>query len=407
MLPLVRSMLPSCATVEALELNKVVIPVDVTNKTETEQKCKIGVRFAKLLLAVAIETADAVIQNQYRSFDPLVKNFGCQISAVDMCELFSNANLDDLCQEAVQVKAYATIKLQELGSTIPKCGRVPRLAGIRSLEEFLIQKAKVDLQVSPTMSRLLRMRILCIVNDNKRINDREVPLTNIESLVQRLGEVTGKVKARFTSILTPLVQGLQAEESMQAAVYIRQKGLGIANADRRDLVCRALQLERKSAVKYNCPQTPIVSVPLLFNTEAALTTYTGLVCVKNKLTICGEPIVGAVAKKIFLQMPGGIPVKDVSARSSREPIMVIEGYMKEPKGIKARILACGLTTIILANCASKIVTQYAGGASKDPLTDIEAENEVQRYASSDFDTARSILELDHFYCSSLEMEAKK
>ncbi len=400
MLPLIRSLLPSEGSLEANELNKQTVSLNVgENKNIKDAKCHLNLRIAKILLVVAQETADALLDLRYKDFDPLVKNFGCQINALEINTL-CRINHEELCAEALSIKAYTEEKLQKLGNKVRGTPGVlaSPLDGVTSLSDFLITKAKVDLTITAAMARLVRMRLLCIVNCNKKIDGREVPQTCAELLY---GKISRRLPPNVKPILKLIVGGLQAEESLIACRFIRQQAERIPDGLRRDLVMRSLMAERFSTVRHFGIQTPIISLALMHNTEAAISSFRGIICVKNKLQICNEPIVGALAKRVFIKMPEGEPL-DVVNLPDEEPIIVIEGYIDNNTNLQRRIMEVGLMNIINANCA--VLPQYASGASKAPLEDKEACLDVQRFASCDFDEARKVIEIDHIYAASLREE---
>ncbi len=379
MLPLICSTLPASNTLEAIELNK---------RTLTQQKCPLNMRIGILLLRVAEETANAVIDLRYKAFDPLVKNFGCQINAREIAEICRGSH-DALCDEAQRIKQYVEQKAQIINELSVK---PPQIGQTKSLADYLIKQAGITLEISAKMARLVRMRMLCIVNTNIEKEGREIPKTCIELLASK---ITPALQPKI--IVKLIVGGIQAEESRLAASYVQTKAVQMP-----DTLQRSLTLMRSSCVITNPKtDTAIVSLPLMHNTEAALASFNGIICVKNKLQLCEKAIEGALEKKVFIKMPEAQAIKPI-AIADEEPIIVIEGYIDNETNLLARIAEFGLLNIVKANCA--ILPQFASGASKEPLEDEEAQSDVVRYASLDFDAARNILEIDHIYCASFKEE---
>lgn len=396
MLPLICSMLPPANSLEAKELDRRCVYLG-QSKTETNAKCDLNIRIAKIFLCIAQETASAILDARYKDFDPIVKNFGCQISAVEINELLSDER-DALCDEANRINKFVEEKKLELAPRKP-----PELKGSRSLADYLITNAKLDMLISPKMARLVRMRLLCIVNRDIEKEGKAVPQTDVELLCAKLGTKRATSKQNLKSVVELIVGGLQAEESKNAVYYIRQRGALLFDAIRRPLVAQALTLDRLSRVKNGSQytQTPIMSVPLLHNTEAAIGSYRGIVCVKNKLKIADRVIEGALAKKAFIRMPEQ-QLADIKTLADDEPLIVIEGYINNQTDLKNRIMQVGLMNIIRASCAP--LPQYASGSCKDPIQDPQAAEDVQRFNSKDFQEARDLIEIDHIYCASIKEE---
>jgi hypothetical protein len=396
MLPLICSMLPPANSLEAKELDRRCVYLG-QSKAETNAKCDLNIRIAKILLCVAQEAANAILDARYKDFDPIVKNFGCQISAIELNEILSNER-DALCDEAARINTFVQEKKLALAPRRP-----PELGKARSLEDYLITNAKLDMLLSPKMARLVRMRLLCIVNKDVEKEGKAVPQTDVELLCAKLGTKRATSKQNIKSVIELIVGGLQAEESKNAVCYIRQRGVLLFDNIRRPLVVQALTLERLSRVKNGSQytQTPIMSVPLLHNTEAAIGSYRGIVCVKNKLKIADRVIEGALVKKAFIRMPEQQLV-DIANLADDEPLIVIEGYINNQTDLKNRVIQVGLMNIVRAGCAQ--LPQYASGSSKDPIQDPLAADDIQRFASKDFQEARDLIEIDHIYCASIGEE---
>ncbi len=391
---LIRSLLPSEGTLEANEINRRCLMLP-----DTAKQGAVRLRVAEVLLRVLVETVDAVIDCRYGAFDPLVKNFGCQINAREISSICKRSTRESLVVEALRIKKC----IQSMDAII-----MPELDGETSFADYLISKAKIGLQIAPEIARLVRMRLLCIVNSNivKQSPDGpvEVPITQVSLLASYA--VSDKTATK--PIIELIVNGLQAEEAQCAATYIRRCALTIPQP-RGAYIERALVEARLSKVKEDGQkrviQTAIVSLPLMHNTEAVFRSYQGIVCVKNKLRLLDQPIPDALPKMLFLQMPGATPV-DPRSLSSEEPVIVIKGFIDNNTKLKEAIceeggdnMEEGLINILNANCAR--YWQFASGASADPLCDKEAQNEVVRFKSVDFERAYRCVRIDHIYCLSL------
>jgi len=392
----VQALLPSEGSLEATHLNRLTVAKPGRKKGQLKIAA-LNAHIAKLLLVIAQETAEAILTHRYKSFDALVKNFGCQITAAEVYALFQTSLKENLLDEAKRVQSYAIEKL----TSISQENEIVDSQGINSLREYLEEKIHLKLDVSPQMARLSRLRMLCIINSHREVDGKELPHTDLGLLVQKAPH------KQMKEALNPIIGGLQGEESRHAVLYIRQVADRCLpkNSVRRPLVLSALQLERAS--KSYGKKTPIVSVPLLYNTEAALASIThGIICIKNKLTFCGRPISDAIRHQAFLRMPEEtlLSNEEIAHLSPEEPLIVVEGYIQK-EGNLAEIVGEGrFLDMVRANCA--IIPQYASGASEEDLSkdNVEAAADLLNYASTTYHRARQIMEIDHIYCASVQEE---
>ncbi|MBS0637747.1 MAG: hypothetical protein JSS12_09555 [Verrucomicrobia bacterium] len=385
---IMNALLPRSDLPEARELNINTVYVGGRTKSEKNTAADLCTRIGKMFCIVAEETASALLDARYKCFDPIVKNFGCQINAAEVNQLIRSKR-EALCEEAVRVQAFVGVELAK---------KTRKLAGETTLSEYL---SKADIAVSDEMARLLRARLLCIVNRDMPKNGRAVPTTEVGLLYKKVSPKK-EPSAKVRTCIQLIVDGLQAEESRKAVTYVRSCAERLPDDMRKQMLIRALLEDRTSKVKANLQlNSPIVSVPLLHNTESCLRSYNGILCVKNKLMFCDEPIVGAVAKKVFIKMPEEQLI-DVSLCNPAMPVIVVEGYVKPETDLGNRLMAVGVMNMVLANCAP--IKQYASGALQDPLSDQEAEQDVIRYKGPDFNDARAVMELDHIFCSSIKEE---
>lgn len=381
-------LLPRNDLPEARELNINTVYVGGRTKSEKNTAADLCTRIGKMFCIVAEETASALLDTRYKCFDPIVKNFGCQINAAEVTQLIRTKR-EALCEEAVRVQAFARAEIVK---------KTRKFAGEATLSEYL---SKSDMAVSEEMARLLRARLLCIVNRDVAKNGKAVPTTDICMLFKKVSSKK-EPNPKMRTCIQLIVEGLQAEESRKAVAYVRSCAEGLPDDMRKEMIVRALLEDRTSKVKESLQlNSPIVSVPLLHNTESCLRSYNGILCVKNKLMFCDEPIADAVPKKVFIKMPEGQLV-DVARSDPAEPIIVLEGYVKPETDLGNRLMAVGVMNMVLANCAP--IKQYASGALQDPIRDQEAEQDVVRYKGADFDEARAVMELDHIFCSSIKEE---
>lgn len=346
-----------------------------------------------LIYTVALESAEALIKGVYKQFDALVKNFGCQITMAEVMELVQNPALK---AEAAKVCQIATEKLASCEELI---GKPPKGKAPATFSDLV---RDLDVEISPEMMRLVRLRFLTIVNNNKVVkqdgNDREMPFTDTEPLRKKIVS-----RRALEPIISPLIDKLQREESSLAADYIRKRAQAL-KGPRKELIQKMLQPEhvRKAA------KTNIASVPLLYNTEASLAGLDGVVLVKNKLSICEKPRDGARELKVHIQLPEGRLLSDleIAQLAPEKPLAVLEGYVDPAittqEELAAKIHEIGLMRIIQGNCAP--LQQYASNTSQDPLADDEARADIEELKKFS-EAARKAIEIDHIYCGSVNEES--
>jgi hypothetical protein len=260
---------------------------------------------------------------------------------------------------------------------------VPKQEGAYSLVEYLRKRAGIDVEISPEMARLVRARLLCIVNRDVEKKGQAVPITDLDLLCDKVSK-----SARNTAIkrsLNLIVDGLQQEEAQLAVSYVRSLR---CDGPRGELIQCALSDVRASKRK------GIVSVPLTYNMEAVLRSYSGIVCVKNKLLFCGKPMEGALRKRVFIKLPEEQLVKE-SGIPDDEPLIVVEGYVPTKTDLKNTLVRVGFMNMVLSNCAR--IKQYASKTSQVPLC-AEVEADLARYRSADFNEANSCMRIDHVCC---------
>ncbi len=319
-------------------------------------------KLALLILTVAKETANAILENQFKKFDALVKNFGCHITALEVQQLMKKNVL----------RKEAKIVIAEIDLIMSK-----QKGSAYSIKEPMevynyIKAAGLDINVSPEFAHLVRFRMLNIVNDNILNNEGyEVPVTNLKLLNK-------KIKKSYSLPTHLLISGIQAEESRRAAPYIKNQAdlLSPEEVVRASIIQRLLDhsfLRSSASYKYSS----IVSTPLLYSTEAVFRRTKGLVLIKNKLNLLGERIKNIEAIKVFIEFPSQkiLQPKELNKYSDQEPILVVEGYVRT-QNLIAMISELGIFTILNANAAVHPNTQYASGCDQSSFGDEEADQDV-------------------------------
>jgi hypothetical protein len=310
-----------------------------------------------IVLQIAEETADAILKCEYKQFDALVKNFGCQITAL---EIFQKIN-----------------------------DYKPQLENEALIIKNVVQKNIMDIKVSAVFAKLIRFRLLCIVNDNKpgKEPNIEFPITNVTKIKN-----SGMSKTK----LVELISKLQMEEARSAAFFIQQVKLINTESERETLITQL--------VNETVTTKSTISSPLLYNTEAVLSALNGTLLIKNKLNFCGNPIPDRRVVQIFLKMPENKIINTEEAlklNGLKNPLFVIEGYINDQDLLITQINEIGIKAIVKANCAT--LPQYAD--SKEPVKNEQAVEDIKYYADLEKRLdIKAALNIDHMYCASLQEE---
>jgi hypothetical protein len=392
-------------------LNGSILP-RVSNKLQKalgdKNKESLQLGLMQLIYMTLKETAEAIENAEYTKFDALVKNFGCQMTMIEVIQL---SQTDGLYESAQKLKELARSRLEES----QQLGAKNRSQNIAKLTE----SAQRDMQsLSKEIVRLARLRLLCIVNSNKETKDkksgalREMPITNIEPLLKKLPAI----RKVLEPIASPLIEQLQIEESLKAALFIRneasmiegerspllQKALGANFLRRAPLIDNVIKDKGVIVSMEKMEGMGIASVPLLYNTEVALGRHKGVVLIKNKLKVCEKPIEGALDIKALFMMPEGRPLTDseVASLNPNQTIAVIEGYIdshiKSSQELSTELVEKGIMNIVRANCAR--ADQYAHGVAQDPFDDDEANKDIEALKLTE--GLMNTIEIDHMFCAS-------
>lgn len=384
-LSLLDSLLPAADTAGRVKIDK-ILHLPKTGKPEqfgpNYQK---NVRLAQLCLTVAAETATAISESRYKDFDALVKNFGCQITARQVERLMGF--LEPLRAEAKELQGVAQEKLEKTKQFLNRGAPVGTLGA--TVVDYL-RSVQLDIAISPAMAELVRLRLLCIVNSNRLVGEKETPYTNIDQLTKR-------VKKIDTNIVKNLVESLQVEEARRAASFIQGEA-AILEGERAPFLQRLLApgFVRTSGANH------IDSLPLLYNTEASIRGTQGTLLVKNKLFLINKPIPGAEPTKVYFKMPAMEVMngEEVDALPADAPLIVVEGFVQRGISLSDKIQEVGLLNLIKINCAQ--LPQYASDTDQSALGDEEAAREICQLQGQ---AARAaFLEIDHIYCASVKEE---
>lgn len=304
----------------------------------------------QLLLTITSQAIKVFKKGKLSELDALIKNWGCQITTLEVLELFQDHELADILPDQLKVlKDYST----------------------------------GDLEVDPRIIRLGRFHLLKIVNDNKEEDGIEKPFTNIKNLQKftKLGIKT----------LKGLVDAIQIDESLKAAVYIEYKATHLPHDLPRSALLQRVMVEQERKV-----QKQIVSHSCLHNTEVVFRVFQGILVIINKLTQCTKPIPQAKPMCLYMKMPEKqiLDENEVAQLEKKTPLFVVEGYVKvdSTSELAARIKAIDLIELINIDSAVSRIDH-------EPMpNDIEAQEDIIQYASNK-EPLETIFQPDHFYAT--------
>lgn len=359
-----------------------------SNLKETECKNKEvyqnNLKLLELFLTLASQIRDCVEKCKYKKFDALVGNFGCQITALEVQQLIGQETLKS---EIDQLDSVVPEKQERLQQVIKRTtsAAIKSCIGLNLVE--IIAKLGLDFEVSAKVSRLIRLRLLTIVNHNEIENGVEVPCTKYVNL-QTVTKLSSK-QIQF------LVDSIQSEESTRAARTIIEQVESL-NCERALLLKQVLNERHIELAKSKTKRIELL--PNLHNTEACLRLFQGHLLVKNKLQDA-KPI------KVWLEIASNRILKkeEIFILEPERPIVVIEGYVRvEKRELKALIDHHGIIPIVNANCA-KLQPQYSGWGMNDTFSlPEEALKDIEKYAA--LDEVLKAFEADHIYCASIKEE---
>lgn len=413
---LIDTLIPPLGSVERDQVDRTTLLNVNEGKPALQEKFRNNAKLGQLFLLIARDTAAAFEQANYRKFDALIRNFGCQMTALEILRI---------CDSQSPERQELLMESQRLQQTIePLLERC--LAGTQNpitvdqtthFADYLRNRLGIDVRISRTFARLVRLRMLSIVNKE---DEQNRPCTEINKLY---GMVTTKLKpSAITSILKFIVTGIQAQESRISADFIRTIAANLPADDpddqtRKKLLMRLLSnaYECNAVVNRASAETPTSFVPLSYNTETVLRAYTGIVLVKNKLTIGGRPL-PVLPIQLFLELPTNriLSSREVRVINPNTPLLVVEGFIKREAPLRAAIRTLGLKSIISANCA--LLPQYSAATREGRdiafRNDVEAQNDIQAVRLGTQNTLLldaqqiedTIINVDHIYCATIAEE---
>lgn len=341
------------------------------------------VRIATLFLEVIKETCQAIIDRQYKNFDPLVRNFGCEISVVKI--IFCMQDYHKLKEEAETLYRQKDSLQKEIFSIKGQPQKLP--IGTSSLETIF--QTMANTQVSEEFATLMRFRMLTIIHGKKYLEGSEISFTSILELHRRFAKNNDRADRTF---LERYICTLQAEESMRAVHFVRRLA-------QTDMLREGLSITHSTILREGYP--PIYITPLLCNMEISLQTIQTIM-IRAKTTIAERPIPNAMP---FVQYRRLLPQeREITPQeiSNEEPIMVCEGYVYNKQALQQAIITHGIVHLMLIQ-SSHPHMQYGTNINKPLPTNNWEEKRAALFLQQS--ESRHYFELFHIYTLSGE-EAK-
>ncbi|MBS0635113.1 MAG: hypothetical protein JSR37_06590 [Verrucomicrobia bacterium] len=319
--------------------------------------------FQHLVLTITHSATDAMIHGRYRKFDAIIKNFGCQMTALDVQQKMKSK---DLLREAHRVHELVLQKLEQVEAMFEK----PPIGTCSMSVVDYTRHVGIDFEVTSDFRDLVIFRILNIVFDLKMEQGQEIPFTNTDPLEAMKNSSKCRVGGKFMNIGN-WVHTLQVEESKKAVRFIQQF---------------APECEVRTA------SSGIMAVEQTRSVIAVMRAMRGVLIVKNKLFHCNRPIAGAIDDRVFMHMPEEriMNEEEVAELPSHEPVMVLEGYRKY-KPLEETISEVGIFTILEVSLSK--MAEFTSSFSQEP---VKAVREVPNI-EVDFRP-------DHIYCASVMEE---
>lgn len=347
--------------------------------------------YAQVVFTICKTAADSVVKGNYRKFDALLKNFGCQMTALDVHQKLSRS---ELCEEAVHISKLCVEKFEQIGKMFNKppqgkCGM--------TMNQY-VGHAGLDIQISAQFADLVVYRLLHVIHDTKLERGEEVPVTNLDPLELVKNQLEKKASGPLFSF-DAWVHGLQAKESRKAALFIQHEVEKLEVSHERALLLkRMVGPAHLREATFGSNRSSILTLPQSYSVEAAVRLFQGIMIVKNKLRLSNNLIQGAVPEKVFISFPEHkiLDQEEIKGLDPLQPVIVLEGY-KGSGSIAHTISQIGVITLLNINCAN--MPQFTSMFPQDPLNDKEAEEDVASFKKRE-EWIKSF-RADHLFCSSV------
>lgn len=340
---LIDSLLPSAGRPES---NRLTQFLDDIRFRKCQTRYQINIKIGKLFLEVLKETADAVVNARYRDFNAPVRNFGCQVTALEVTRLFFGEQ-EELRKEA-EACAKCAVSLIESWKVL--VSRSVNCVDGTTLDAFLKINLGLDVRISSAMARLVRLRMLTIVNTDVE-NDNSARVTdNLYFKVMRRVKPSPVQRA-----FALLAAGVQAEESVRSVEFLRNCAKKLPLTNDNDVLVKMLEPQGCSEVlKRALGVSSAFYSSLWRNTEIVFKAFSGVVLVKNKLTT-----------HLFTKMPMSRVMDSLEQLSldRRTPILVLSGYVPDEVALIQAIDEVGLLTIIQSNNSNVFELEHVYASS--------------------------------------------
>lgn len=285
---------------------------------------------AEIILKIGQQTFDAINQGRYREFDALLKNFGCQMTALDVFLLVNNPSV----RLEAQAKAKKTLKKLHKIEVLYKEFADKRPSDAEKID------IKCDIKLSSNLAHLVSLKILGLINHNIVSQGAEVPITKLDKIEALTKDIFTQRKAEITQDaykkhLHPYNKGLpigkwiekmQERESANSVMFIQIQAEMLDESVRGSL----LDLVSGEYVKIAKATPKVVAAAQQPSGEVALRRMdNNIAVIKNKMFLGDSPREGALPVQIFFKMPEGkiLCEKEVGELPLHTPVMVLEALL--------------------------------------------------------------------------------
>lgn len=328
--------------------------------------------FAKVIARIAKEAAVAFKKRALVRFDGLVGDFGCERRAFRTLQL---ARRGDLEEEADRVITRVSVIVNK------NCVNT----FFETTWETFIQEKDLDIQLSDDFVYLVLSYLTCKTKRQKKSGNEEKETTapeklSVPSFIQGLG-------------VTSLVDFAQCSLARMSVEWMVKR----ATDQRRFLSEPYLRNINERSGRF-----AKLSSPLFYNMDVVMQGLSGqeaLVVLKNKITLAGELIRGAIPIELYFRGVGNGGFRSLEATEDRSgPRFVIEGFVAQ--GVTTDTLArgvgeIGLRELMLASAAQE--WQYPALVQSPPsFPEIAAYGELALKIGCHKDN-RSLIYIDHCF----------
>lgn len=383
-----------------------ILPKVEIQQLEKENKENEVLSLIKMLAQVTLESIEKYKNSEYAQLDALVGNNGCEVQAFNILSLAYSAELKKECTEMKTTcqKILEWIRhrqsIQNPKKREAECGPLDQV----------YTKIQGMSSISPEMMYLIQSRLLTVVKDYK-YDETKYDTRKYESFETKPEYLRNLIKKTTLKdpVLNRIVSVVQSEMSLSSILFMRAKLDQLAIANEKEgrlvkkmmsLVCTYTEDDIYPPKRYSCGY---------YNAKAVLLLLAEL---KAPLIVKKLTKMGAKLKHFAFKCSGEFgQFKEMSKTEKKQcaaetPVIVCLAYLPEicdEEWLK-KVREYGLGNMILANISKG--SQYV--PEKKKVFPIREEEALEEIAQAKVNAKKvecvwmkaSILDVDHFYCSS-------